>query len=455
MRRISLLLIMPAVCVAAIAMAAPPKAPTTQAGQKTASTSDRPQAPPNVALRPCCKRAEWTRPLKPAAADGKTTPLAAQASGAALPIGHPDDVYYAGSKARLIGTKIPAGYRFGAPSKTPSATAWSPSVDLARRYPKLKKVAFAAFHSGADGRRLTDAGHAGMEALLHARFGATATLHLLGQGGHQVAWRVCRSKKACIVVKIRKVPVAGTAAGRLKAARDAADKLRRDLAVAAVAEQVTSRARWLDAAGGPAELRVAGSVVKPPQAPAGPPGRLARVARILEPDALAGGILEEELISFSPSNQLKAMFEGMTGPDGPLRDKAWQEAPKAGINRVLVLGFLDRYDSVAHIGPEVRHLVGFVRGCRELAKVPTIAAFCGRVRQEFRIPDDFEQRLVALEQMYRDSAGAVIRFCRANFAGQIGNPGADGQVREIGLDYNHGRNVGWDPQTGQFVLFDW
>ena len=28
-------------------------------------------------------------------------------------------------------------------------------------------------------------------------------------------------------------------------------------------------------------------------------------------------------------------------------------------------------------------------------------------------------------------------------------------VREIGLDFNHGRNAGWDPDTRQFVLFDY
>ena len=376
-------------------------------------------------------------------------PMATLPSGAALPMGHADDVYYAGLKAHDAAAKVPTAYRYG------GDRGWTPAVDLSRRYPELKTLSFQAFHSGVGGGELSASGQAAMKQLLHDRFGAAATLRMLGKGAHQVAWRVCAKGKACTAVKIRKLPRSGTAAGRQAAARDAAAMLRRDLAMQAVAEQVTERGLWLDAAGKALPLRIDGQIVEPARSPAGPPGRLARTARLLNAAALADGIFEEELVSFPPSAELNALFERLAGPDGALRDKAWAEAPKVGINRVLMLGFLDRHESAARIGPEVRRLASFTSGCKELAKVPTVAAFCLRVRQEFRIPDDFEQRLIALEQLYRDSAGAVIRFSRANFKRIIGNQGMDGVVREIGLDYNHGANAGWDPQTGQFVLFDW
>ncbi len=116
--------------------------------------------------------------------------------------------------------------------------------------------------------------------------------------------------------------------------------------------------------------------------------------------------------------------------------------------------FFNLYNKVSRIGPDIIKVDAFFNDCRKLAKVATIHAYCVKMRQAFAIPDDFSERVAALEWMYRDSAGDVIRFTRANFGRALGNPADDGVFREIGLDYNHGRNAGWDSESRQFVLFD-
>jgi len=294
--------------------------------------------------------------------------------------------------------------------------------------------------------------------MLHGLLGAHARLSRLGEGGHQVVWKACvLGKKAvmqCTVAKVRKLLVGKDAAERAALAKEAAASLRRDLAMFRVANEVTARGHLLGADGKPLPMRVNGKLMAPPHAPASPAGRIARVARLLRPALLSEGVLVQELVAFRASPALRKMLHGLEGPDGALRDKAWTRAPKFGVNRVRVLGFLDHYKSISRIGPDVIRLAAFVRDCHAVEKAPTLGVFCRRVRAEFRIPDDFLLRVRALEQVYRDSAGAVIRFHRANFDDAVGNPGVDGNVREVGLDFNHGRNVGWDPETMQFVLFD-
>ncbi len=412
-----------------------------EAGSATAQIS--------VPFGRCCKAADPTTRLT---AETGTAGVTVQPTGAPWPAGHADDVYYAGAKPS--GRALPSGYHFQ-PLRGPL------KVDLAARYPALKVVRFAAFHAGAGGRTLTPEAEQAMAELLHARLGKDLRLSRLGQGGHQVVWKACRrvakGPSVCTVAKVRKVARSADAAARTAHATEAASALRRDLALFAVAEEVTRRGRLLTLPGGkgaPLPLRILGRIVAPRRQPVGPPGRIARVARILRPETLTDGVVVQELVAFRPSDRLRTMLRGLEGPDGALRDKAWTNAPTHGVNRVRVLGFLDRYKSVSRIGPDVIRLSAFVRDCAAVAKVPTIGAFCRQVRTDFRVPDDFLLRVRALEQLYRDSAGAVLRFHRANFDAGVGNPGVDGAVREVGLDFNHGRNVGWDPDTMQFVLFD-
>ena len=98
---------------------------------------------------------------------------------------------------------------------------------------------------------------------------------------------------------------------------------------------------------------------------------------------------------------------------------------------------------------------GWFSACRKLRVLPPIDRLCRLARHSYNVPDDFDDRLRALEQLYRDTAGEVIPLHRLNFIDASGNDAADGNVREVGLDYNHGHNAGWDPRAGQFVLFDW
>ncbi|MCO4760964.1 MAG: hypothetical protein KC502_05630 [Myxococcales bacterium] len=423
--------------VAAIATTRPDK---SRAAADSGAVAD---GSTTVRLRRCCKVAAKGRLIVKPGEVG----ISALPDGRALPAGHPDDVYYTGRKPST--TRLPAAYRF-----------W-PIVQPLKINFRADFPASVRFHGFAThGRNLTQAAETKMVALLKRVLGDGARLSRLGQGGHQVVWRACRvtlpgaKQTRCVVAKVRRMGGGRTAKERRAVAVQAAAGLRRDLALFRVAEEVTARAHFVGEKGRAKPTILLGRAVRGSQPPAGPAGRIARTARLLHPAALTNGVVVQELIAFRPSAQLRKMLAGLEGPNGVLRDKAWTEAPKFGVNRVRVLGFIDRYKSVSRIGPDVIRLSAFVRDCAAVKKVPTIGAFCVQVRRDFRVPDDFLSRVRALEQLFRDSAGAVMRFHRANFDVAVGNPGVDGKVREVGLDYNHGRNVGWDPTTLQFVLFD-
>ena len=191
-----------------------------------------------------------------------------------------------------------------------------------------------------------------------------------------------------------------------------------------------------------------------PTAPQGPAGRLARAGMFTNAKFLAEGAVEQKLIAFYPSPASVALLNDAGKVDSPLHKGAVEQAAAAGAPPERVTAFFSNYNKVSRIGPDVIKVTAFVRACDELAKVPTIRDFCMKLRHDFAIPDDFLDRVTALEWMYRDSAADVIRFSRANFGRALGNGAADGVFREIGLDFNHGRNAGWDPATRQFVLFD-
>ncbi len=403
-----------------------------------------------VALGPCCQAAK-PGPLLPS---GPSAGISVARDGTALPAGHVEDVYYAGLAPS--GRTAPKAYRFWSIRKPLQ-------IDFKRHHAGLTSVRFHAYHG--HGRTLTPASEASMAALLHRLLGADLRLSRLGQGGHQVVWKACTAVAAatqpgvptrprCFVAKVRKLQQGHDAATRAALATQAAIGLQRDLTLFRIADEVTARGHLRDAKGQPLPMRVNGKLTVPRTPPAGPPGRIARIARLLRPAALEDGVLVQQLVSFRPSSALRTMLHGLEGPDGALRDKAWTNAPKFGINRVRVLGFLDQYNHVTRIGPDVIRLSAFMQDCAALERLPTVGAFCRQVRADFSVPDDFLSRVAALEQLYRDSAGAVIRFHRANFREAVGNTGVDGKTREVGLDYNHGRNVGWDPETMQFVLFD-
>ena len=395
----------------------------------------------SAAIAPCCK-GPLVGPLAKGMYEGGP---AAQPDGKPWPAGHANDVYFTG-KEPVAGT-VSSAYRLGPPVAL--------KLQLGGLYPGLSQVAFRAFFE-PDGRTLTPSGEADLSGFLQDLLGKGTTLRKLGSGGQQIAFSACPSKPgaACVVAKVRKLARLADPDKQRRAVKLAAMALRQDLAIFSIAHAVTVRGRWLGKDGKPAPLVVRGKVVTPPQRPAGPPGRLARVARVARPSALQQGVVVEEFIRFAPNKTVDNMLAGLKGPTGALRDRAWEDAPRYKVNRVLLMGFFDAFPTVHKIGPDVIRLTAFMRQCADVRAVPVAGNLCDAVQRAYNVPDDFLDRVRGLEQLYRDTAADVIRFKRANFKQATGNPGADGKAREIGLDYNHGRNVGWDPLTGQFVLFD-
>lgn len=397
--------------------------PARKAHAKSARKSPAKSDPSThvVPLGTCCAPPAATKVLAKSLFDAGMTVLA---DGAGYPRGHAQDVYFTGLKPAAT-RPTPAdltGYRFTA---LPSTAL---NISLQKRFPALVTVRFRSWFE-SDGRTLLPSKKAEIVRFLQRSLGEKTTIEKLGQGGQQIAFSACPTAGPCVVVKVRKIATLADPKRQSQAVSAAVSALRQDLAMFTVADIATQRGTWRNK-------------------------RLARVAKLVHPELLAEGIVAEEFVRFRPTAEVDKLFEQLRGPSGLLRDKAWSEAPKFKVNRVRLLGFFDAFSTLQSVGPDVIRLSSFVRGCQEVAAVPTAKSFCDTIKRTYRVPDDFLQRVEALEQLYRDTAGAVIRWKRANFKRATGNPGADGKTREIGLDYNHGRNVGWDPDSEQFVLFD-
>lgn len=351
-------------------------------------------------------------------------------SGAPPAPGAPADAYYTGREPPKRPLPVHPGYRYLPEPDVAAATA----VDLARSYTEVSAVRFHIFPSDAEGR-LTDAGRAAVQRWLRLHYGDDAVVVELGEGGFSVAFRVCAPARPCVVVKVRKIAPCHTP-GQLRAHLHLAVRdLRRDLAVAELATTVVARG-WLVEPDGHRE-------------------RLARVARFTDKALIRQGVLEQELVVFAASDGLKAMLARLRD-DPKWRAQAVAEvAALPAATQDQATAFLERFEKPSRFGPDVIKVHDWVQACEGFARAPILGALCARARDDFRIPPDFLARLGALEQLYRDTAADVIRFSRVNIDDATGNGAMDGLVREVGLDFNHGRNAGWEPATRSFVLFDY
>jgi len=348
--------------------------------------------------------------------------------------GDVDDAYYAGENAPDETRPPPENYVYRHPDPHVAV-----EVDLEREFPDLKRVRFRLFDSGADGR-LTPQGQRNVQAWLRSLYGTQSKIDVLGEGGYSVAYRVCASKNNCVVAKVRKIPPSSTPGQLLAHLDTAVTDLRRDLGIYVIARQLVARAVLMDDQGGRHQF--------------------VRLARFSQPKRFKVGIIEQELIARPATDHLKAALKKVRA-DTTARARVLEAvrlshaaSPDTSPTAEDVDRFLDRFYKSSRFGPDVIKVAAWVRACERLSSVAEVAEICSVARQEFHIPDDFEDRLAALEQMYRDTAAEVIRFSRANFVEATGNHCRDGLVREVGRDYNHGRNVGWEAASGQFVLFD-
>jgi len=389
---------------------------------------------PIIEVGPCCRAIDAAKPLKRLykASAGKPDEWqpVCDVKGVAFPAGHKHDVYYTGNAARPTGAKRPAGYRF----RPSVAAAINRRIAGIRVELAAKDVRIPAWPSKPDGN-FTAEGAAKAVDWLKKHLGNDAQIKQLGEGGFAVAYRVCREKRPCVVVKLRKTPPTKDVAKRIKQSETIVSDLKRDIAVGQLAAHVVSWATF-KSKGGKSE-------------------QIARVAVLKKTPLMQFGVVQQELIAYKPQPASAELLAAARKENSKLREDAMAEAAFAGVSPGDTWDFFDTYHDVRSVGPEVHKALAFFRACRRLGAVAPIKRFCAALKRDFAIPADFDERVRALEWMYRDTAATAIRFARANFPGAVGNAAADGVVREIGLDYNHGRNAGWDPRTKRFVLFDW
>jgi len=410
---------------------------------------------PIIAMGTCCIGYDPTEEVEAVfATDPKQPNLwlrACDKQGNPWPAGHRHDVYYTGDTVRPFHAKRPAAYRYQPPKAGEQGRF---AINLAKTWPGLNQVNFHEFKAHDDGE-LTQEGTAEVKKWLRSHYSDKAEITKLGEGGFSIAYRVCRGHKDCLVVKIRKMPPTFAEWKRIKHAKLAASELKRDLAVSEVADAVTSWTSYLGKDGKPVPMLVDGKPL--PAAPSkarGKPGRLARAGLFTNAKFLAAGAVEQKLIAFHASQASMDMMADARRSNSKWRTDGMSEAAFAGVQPGKVIQFFDTYHKLSKFGPDVIKAFAFFNACKRLDKVPTVKKYCVALRRDFAIPDDFDKRVAALEWMYRESAADVIRWSRNNFGRALGNPAGDGVFREIGLDFNHGRNAGWDPETRQFVLFD-
>lgn len=401
-----------------------------------------------VELVDCCSTPKKWRPIEPEwAPDPQNStewlPVVDKA-GKPFPVGHDHDAYFVGKQPRAATTKIPAAYKYVGDGDF--------DVDMKVRFDGVTKVSFPQFDSAEDGS-LTDRGLAEVERRLKVIYGADAFIKKIGEGGFQVVFLAFPKTGRKVVAKVRKIPPTVLQAKRAENILTAGYDLRRDLAMEIVAELALARGHYVQPDGSPMPLLVDGV---PAKLDTPPSVRLARVATITNSQLLRRGIVEQELVRFSASKPFKRyMRQPRDAPDGWRGIALGLAKASTEVDASALQAFLDKFYKPSKFGPDVIKVHRWLTACKAFRSLPPVAKMCLLARQSYRIPDDFEDRLLALEQLYRDTAADVIVYHRHNFADASGNDAADLHVREVGLDFNHGRNAGWDPHTGQFALFDW
>lgn len=392
-----------------------------------------------VPLGECCKPYVANAPVAPIYADdpahsGDWRPVV-DVLGRAHPAGHVDDAYFTGESPPAVPRRPPSNYHYLRP-----AAGAVVSVQIADAWPGLGRIRFRVFDSRPDGR-LTPLGRRQAERWLRSIYGDGTQIKELGEGGYSVAYRVCPPQASCVVAKVRKIPPAHTPGQLMANLQQAVTDLRRDLGIYVLADAIIGRGVLLDQHG-----------ARPP---------LARVARFTQPERFKLGIIEQELIGLPESATLVAelarLDDGQPGRKAAIAAVALAAAasPDGDVTVAALERFLDRFHKPSRFGPDVIKVAEWLAQCRSFDVVPDVHRLCAVARAAYRIPADFDARLAAFEQLYRDTAAEVIRFSRANFEEATGNASGDGLVREMGLDFNHGRNAGWEPASQLFVLFDY
>jgi hypothetical protein len=206
------------------------------------------------------------------------------------------------------------------------------------------------------------------------------------------AWLKGNSAEA---VKVRQANRSGSAANAEQAARD----LRKDLALYDVATQLTAKAKY----NGESFIRVA-------------------ELRSGDPEH-AVGIMRQEMVPGPKVYDLQLALECATNiPACKQQFRAHPEHFEARMETLRSAKLLE--PGQTHVDP---------------ARLT-----------------DVQTRITALEYFYRDTHTSVQAFIGANDMDVAVNSPKPGQhAKAVGLDYNHGHNVIFDPRTGGFVLIDW
>lgn len=370
----------------------------------------------------------------------------------AYPKDSPWDIYYTGSEAETVFSDTPSAYRNYA-LNNPQLLA-----EAGEFPPQLKKIRLTEIE--VQNKEITTEGHRQLMIFMNKYLNLNyndlkSPPEFLGSGTFFNAFKIClKQKTKCYVLKFKKLATAGSSTLPLQ-------DFIYNVYTHFKAKKLFSHIHYVSPEGEAMPFKVNGG---PHRLKNGYPKKnLIRELELLDFNILQeGAILQEEAVWIPDqvfthySNEVAKIKSSKN-----LKHDLIQEIKSLGINydsqkekdlnKFLLMGSLP-----SATGPNLYKVTDFMKLCEKLKTIPFPAKVCASYRTSFNIPDDYFDRVLAIEQAFRDTAETAIRDRRANFGYDIINASRTKKFKqvEIGFDYLHGVNINWNQEEGLAAFHD-
>lgn len=298
-----------------------------------------------------------------------------------------------------------------------------------------------------------------------------ASINELGRGGMNLVYKVCMPSSKCVATKFAMASIDPDAELDINSS---ITQFIHNIGLAFIAKKYFESAKWVKEDGHtPKPFTVNGVVKKPAQWKGG-------FASVLTPDPkkLAYGAWEVPLLDWNVSDDFLKDFYAILGKDAENvkqfkkmvnsrnsklildKHKSWTPEARRELTEVRIESerLIDLLSKKEELNFEVSSIADIIRSCNKLKNYTSaIQRLCFNYREEFNIPDDFLDRVHALEYMYRYSSKKINNWQLGNFGHTMiraNKSDSPGHAHIVGFDYNRGDNVAWNPKTGEFVIFD-
>lgn len=376
--------------------------------------------------------------------------------GRGFPRGHSSDPYYIGNDLPKATPKEYVLLPEAIGSKKLKPVAWLDQIELV---PIKVKDGLIAKESEIEFYKLLEDFSGVKKSNL-----AKIPPELIGEGSFHYVFNICPKGKKCFVMKLKKTLAEGEISEKAK--QQLLEVFIHDAYMEEKHEKFLERVMFIDPETNEAAEFVVNGFAPRGLKPGYPKKQLAEIIPSPFPQSVKKGVLTQDLIPWKTSNpnlvhdahELKDIKHLTKKKEGILQElMSHTKGQHKAEYQTAVDDFLDRFINYeTKTGPDIASIDEFLTACKNLGISRTVLRMCGDFRSAFNIPDDFEQRVLALEQSYRDSAAEVLKDRRKNFKRVIlGNADLfSDSAKEVGYDLNHGTNVMWLSDKGMFGIPD-